>query len=75
MQTEKKKKYIKEIKVSSLAMKFDESLLDLRDENGRICCCVDVCYREKRETEKQKRCECFINISVLNNSKKKRKKQ
>ena len=51
-------------------MKFDESLLDLRDENGWICCCVDVCYREKIETKKQKRCECLINVSVLHNSKK-----
>ena len=53
---QRKKKYIKEIKISFLTMKFDESLLDLRDENDRICCCVDICYKEKRETEKQKRC-------------------
>ena len=32
----KEKKYIKEIKVSSLVMKFGGSLLDFRDENGRI---------------------------------------
>jgi hypothetical protein len=43
-----RKKYIKEIKVSSLVMKFDENLLDLRNENGKICCCVDVYCREKR---------------------------
>ena len=55
MQTEKKK-YIKEIKISFLTMKFDESFLDLRDENDRICCCVDICYGEKREMEKQNRC-------------------
>ncbi len=54
----RKKKYIKEIKVFSLTMKFDESLLDLRDENVRMCCSVDVCYREKRETKKRKRCKC-----------------
>ena len=39
----REKKYIKEIKVFFLAMKFDESLLDLRDENVRMCCSVDVC--------------------------------
>ena len=44
----KEKKYIKEIKVSSLAMKFGGSLLDFRDENDRMCFCVNVCYREKR---------------------------
>ena len=49
-----RKKYIKEIKVSSLAMKFDESLLDLRNENGKICCCVDVYYKEKRGKNKIK---------------------
>ena len=44
----KKKKNIKEIKVSSLAMKFGGSLLDFRDENGKMCYCVNVYYREKR---------------------------
>ena len=44
----KEKKYIKEIKVSSLAMKFSGSLLDFGDENGKMCYCVNVCYREKR---------------------------
>ena len=44
----REKKYIKEIKVSSLAMKFGGSLLDFRDENGRICFYVNVYYREKR---------------------------
>ena len=39
--------YIKEIKVFSLVMKFCSSLLDFRDENGRICF-VSVYYREKR---------------------------
>ncbi len=43
-----KKKYIKKIKVYSLAMKFGGSLLDFRNENGKICFCVNVCYREKR---------------------------
>ena len=41
--------YIKEIKISSMSTKFDGNLLDFRDENGRMCCCVDVYYREKRE--------------------------
>ena len=40
-----KKNYIKEIKVSSLVMKFGGSLLDFRNENG---CCTNICYREKR---------------------------
>ena len=52
----KKKKYIyiyiythiKEIKVFSLKMKFGGSLLDFRDENGKMCFCFNVCYREKR---------------------------
>ena len=44
----KEKKYIKEIKISSLAMKFGGSLLDFRDENGKMCCCTNVFYREKR---------------------------
>ena len=44
----KEKKNIKEIKFSSLAMKFGSSLLDFRDENDKMCCCVNVCYREKR---------------------------
>ena len=43
----KKYIYIKEIKVFSLVMKFGSSLLDFRDENGRICF-VSVYYREKR---------------------------
>jgi hypothetical protein len=43
-----KKIYIKEIKVFSLKMKFGGSLLDFRDENSRMCFCVNVCYREKR---------------------------
>ena len=38
----REKKYIKEIKVSSLAMKFNDSLLDFRNENGRMCFCVNV---------------------------------
>jgi hypothetical protein len=38
----------KEKKVSSLPMKFGGSLLDFRDENSRICCCVNVCCRENR---------------------------
>ncbi len=48
----REKKYIKEIKVSSLVMKFDENLLDLRNENGKICCCVDVYYRKKKKKGK-----------------------
>ena len=43
----KKYIYIKEIKVFSLVMKFGSSLLDFRDENGKICF-VSVYYREKR---------------------------
>jgi hypothetical protein len=44
----REKKYIKEIKASSLAMKFNGSLLHFRDENDRMCFCVNVYYREKR---------------------------
>ena len=44
----KEKIYIKEIKVFFLAMKFGSSLLDFRDENDRMCFCVNVCYKEKR---------------------------
>ena len=43
----KEKKYIKEIKVSSLTMKFG-SLLDFKDENDRMCCCTNAFNREKR---------------------------
>jgi predicted secreted acid phosphatase len=39
---------MKEIKVSSLVMKFGSNLLDFRDENSRMCFYVNVCYREKR---------------------------
>ena len=37
------KKIHKRNKSFFLAIKFDESLLDLRDEKVRMCCSVDVC--------------------------------
>jgi hypothetical protein len=45
---ESEKKTHKRNKISSLAMKFGDSLLNFRDENGRKYFCVNVCYREKR---------------------------
>ena len=47
----KNKKYIKEIKVSSMTIKFGGSLLDLKNENSRMCCCVDVFYRKERNNK------------------------
>ena len=49
----KEKKYIKEIKVSSLAMKFDKSLLDFRNENGNVV--VLMFATEKRDKQQNKK--------------------
>ena len=39
-----------------MAMKFgSRESLDFRDENDIIRCYVDVCYREKREKQQNKR--------------------
>ena len=39
-----------------MAMKFGpRESLDFRDENDIIRCYVDVCYREKREKQQNKR--------------------
>ena len=43
----KEKKYIKEIEVSSLAIKFGGSLLDFRNENGKMCYCLMSAIIEK----------------------------
>ena len=36
------------IKFYSLVMKFGRNFLDFRDKNGKMCCCVNICYKEKR---------------------------
>ncbi len=40
----REKKYIKEIKVSSLAIKLGSSLLDFRDEYGMMCYCRETMF-------------------------------
>ena len=35
-------------------MNFGDSLLDFRNENGKMLCCVNVYYKEKKQTTKQK---------------------
>ena len=54
----KEKKYIKEIKVSSLAMKFDNSLLDFRNENDNVVVLMFATEkRDKQQNKKVKRSE------------------